>query len=106
MSHITQPLVRTDAVYVVFTSIPNTLDAARVGYRLATAMGAPLKLVHFRTVPFGVSVDHPTGVSPIETHQFIEQLRSEGIEARARVYLCRNARGAIPMALKRRSIVV
>lgn len=100
------PLVRTDAVHVVFTSIDDTLAAARVGHRIATAMGVPLKVVHFRTVPCGMSVEHPAGVSPIETDQFVEQLRNEGIEARARVYLCRHERRAIPMAFKRRSIVV
>jgi hypothetical protein len=100
------PLVRTDAVYVVFTSADETFAAARVGSRLATAMGVPLKLVHFRTVPYGMSVDRRAGVSPIEADQFIEQLRSEGIEARTRVYLCRHERHAIPMAFKRRSIVV
>jgi len=119
MSHIVQraplaiqqaesavPLVRTDAVHVVFTSIEDTLAAARVGHRLATAMGVPLRLVHFRSVPYGMSVDHPPGISPIETDQFIEQLRSDGIDARARVYLCRHERRAIAMAFKRRSIVV
>jgi len=119
MSHIVQwaplanpqaesaaPLVRTDAVHVVFTSIEDTLAAARVGHRLAVAMGVPMRLVHFRSVPYGMSVDHPAGLSPIETEQFIEQLRSAGIEARGRVYLCRHARQAIPLALKRRSIVV
>lgn len=100
------PLVRTDAVYVLFTSIDDTLAAARVGHRIATAMGVPLKLVHFRTVPYGVSVDHPSGVSPVETDQFIAQLRREGIDARATVYLCRHQRQAIPMAFKRRSMVV
>lgn len=100
------PLVRTDAVHVVFTSIEDTLAAARVGHRLATAMGVPLRLVHFRSVPYGMAVDHPAGISPIETDQFIERLRSDGIEARARVYLCRHERRAIPMAFKRRSIVV
>jgi len=100
------PLVRTDAVHVVFTSIDDTLAAARVGHRIATAMGVPLKVVHFRTVPYGLSVEHPAGVSPIETDQFIEQLRHEGIDARARVYLCRHERRAIPMAFKCRSIVV
>ena len=100
------PLVRTDAVHVVFTSVEDTLAAARVGHRIAAAMGIPLKLLHFRTVPYGIPVDHPAGVSPIETEQFIEQLRREGIDASARVYLCRHERRAIPMAFKKRSLVV
>ncbi len=92
-------------MHVVFT-FDDTLAAVRVGHRLATAMSVPLRLVHFRSVPYGMSMDHPTGVSPIETEQFIEQLRTEGIEARARVYLCRHERRATPMAFKRRSLVV
>jgi hypothetical protein len=100
------PLVRTDAVHVVFTSFEDTLAAARVGHQLAGVMGVPLRLVHFRTVPYVMAVDDPAGISPIETDLFIEQLRSEGIEARARVYLCRHERRAIPMAFKRHSMIV
>jgi hypothetical protein len=99
-------LIRTDAIHLVFTSVDDTLAAARVAGRIAAAMHVPLKLVHFRTVPYGTAVDRPAGVSPIETDAFIERLRDEGIEARARVYLCRHERRAFPMAFKRRSIVV
>ena len=100
------PLVRTDAVHVVFTSYEETLAAARVGHRIAMAMSVPLKVVHFRSVPYGMAVDHPAGLSPLETDGFIQHLRHEGIEAHARVYLCRHERRAIPMAFKRRSIVI
>jgi len=100
------PVVRTDAVHVVFTSVDDTLAAVRVAAGIARAMGAPLKVVHFRVVPHPMAVDAPFGVSPIETDEFRERVRAEGVEARVRVYLCRHERRAIPMAFKRRSIVV
>lgn len=100
------PAIRTDAVHVVFTTLNDTLAALRVGADMAKAMGVPLKLVHFRTIPYALSVDRPVGVSPIETEDFLDRVRADGIELRARVYLCRHERRAIPLAFKRRSIVV
>ena len=104
--HSIAPPVRTDAVHVVFTSLDETMAAVRVADGLAKAMTVPLKLVHFRTVPYAMSVDRPVGISPIETDAFLERVRAEGIELRARVYLCRHERRAIPMAFRCRSLVV
>ena len=104
--HSIVPLVRTDAVHVVYTALDETMVAVRVADGLAKAMAVPVTLVHFRTVPYALSVDRPVGISPIATDAFLERVRAEGIELRARVYLCRHERSAIPMAFKRRSIVV
>ena len=100
------PLIHTDAVHVVFTSVDDTLAAVRVAARLSKAMAAPLKLVHFRPVPYALPVDGPIGMSPIETDRFMERVRAEDIDVRVRVFLCRSARRAIPMAFRRGSIVV
>jgi hypothetical protein len=102
----TSPGVRTDAVYVVFTSIEETLAAARVASQLARAMAVPLTVIHFRTVPYGLSVDRPDGLSPVETDSFVDRLQAEGLEMRVRVYLCRSPRRAIPMAFKKHSLIV
>jgi hypothetical protein len=69
-------------------------------------MGVPVTVVHFRTVPFALPVDEPTGVSPAETEAFLERLRAEGVNARVRVYLCRDERRAIPFAFKPHSLIV
>ena len=80
------PSIRTDAVYVVFTSIDETLAAVRVAHDFASAMDVPLTLIHFRTVPYPLAVDAPSGVSPVETDAFAERLRAEGIDIRVHVY--------------------
>src|SRR4030088_2778467 len=93
-------------VYVVFTSIDDTLAAAHVASDLARAMAAPLTVIHFRTVPYALSVDKPDGLSPVETDGFVKRLRAEGLDIRIRVYLCRSPRRAIPLAFKKGSLVV
>jgi hypothetical protein len=100
------PAVRTDAVHVVFTGIEETLAALRAGSVLGRAMSAPLRLIHFRAVPYPLSVHAPTGLSPVETDAFIGRVRAEGIDVRARVYLCRDERRVMPMAFKRHSFIV
>src|SRR5262245_13262720 len=90
------PDVCTDAIHIVFTTIDETLAAARVAAALGKAMRAPLTLIHFRKVPYPLSVDAPAGLSPVETESFMQQLRGEEIDARLRVYLCRNERRVIP----------
>jgi hypothetical protein len=100
------PAVRTDAVYVVYTSIDDTLAALRVAGDFARALGVPVTLIHFRTVPYVLSVDEPAGVSPLETDAFVTRLRAEGLDTRVRVYLCRDRRRAIPLTFKPHSLIV
>jgi hypothetical protein len=98
--------IRTETVYVVFTSIDETLSAVRVAQPLAGAMGVPLTVVHFRAVPFALPVTEPTGVSPAETETFIARLRAEDVDARVRVYLCRDEQRTMPYAFRPHSLIV
>jgi hypothetical protein len=98
--------VRTDAVYVVFTSIEDTLAAVKVAHSLATTMGASLTIVHFWMVPPQLPVDAPTGISPAESEAFLARLRAEGVDAEVRICLCRSDQRAIAQAFKPRSLVV
>ena len=98
--------VRTDAVYVVFTSIDDTLAAVKVAHSLATTMGASLTIVHFWMVPPQLPVDAPTGISPAESEAFLARLRAEGVDAEVRICLCRSDQRAIAQAFKPRSLVV
>jgi hypothetical protein len=100
------PLIRTDSIYIVFTTIEETFAAVRVAAELGKAMAVPLTLIHFRTVPYPLSVEAPAGLSPVETDAFVQQLRAEGIEVRVRVYLCRNERRVIPFAFKHHCLIV
>jgi hypothetical protein len=98
--------LRTNAVYVVYTSIDETIAALRIAGGFAVALEVPLILVHYRPVPYPLAVDRPTGISPIHSEEFLERLRVEEIDVVSRVYLCRDDRRAIGSALKRPSLVV
>jgi hypothetical protein len=98
--------IRTNAVYVVYTAIDETLAALRIAGGFATALSAPLVLVHYRTVPYPLPVDSPAGISPIQSEEFLERLGVERLEVQSRVYLCRNDRRAIARGLTSPSLVV
>jgi hypothetical protein len=100
------PTIRTDAVYVIYTSIEGTLAAVRVASDFGQALGVPVTLIHFRTVPYALPVDAPCGISPVETDAFLERLRAEGLDIRVNVYLCRDEHDAIPLALRPHSLIV
>jgi hypothetical protein len=100
------PPIRSDAVYVLFTTIDATLAAARIGHDFATALSVPLKLVHVRTVPYPLSVDAPAGLSPLQTEAFLERLGAAGVDAEIRVVLCRDERRALPTAVPAHSLIV
>jgi hypothetical protein len=100
------PAIRTDAVYVVYTSTDDTIAAARVASDFAKALHVPVTLIHFRTVPFALPVDAPTGVSPVETDEFRSRLQSEALDIHVRVHLCRDVRRAVPLAFKPHSLIV
>jgi len=100
------PSIRTDAVYVVYTTLKETLAAVRVAHEFADAVGVPVTVVHFRTVPYAVPVETPGGISPIETDGFIARLRAEGLDVRLRVYLCRDERRALPFVFTSHSLIV
>lgn len=101
-----KPGIRTDTVYVVYTTLEDTLAAARVAGDFAKALEVPVTIIHFRPVPFPLPVDEPTGMSPVETEEFLTCLQAEGLDVRVRVCLCRDARQAIPSAFQSHSLVV
>ena len=100
------PPIRTDAVYVVYTSIDDTLAAVRVASDFAKPLGVPVTLIQIRTVPYSLPVDEPGGQSPVETDAFIARLRAEDLDIRVRVCLCRDERQAIPLAFTPHSLIV
>ena len=100
------PSIRTDHVYVVFTTVEETLAAVRVADEFARALHVPLTVVHFRTVPYPLTQERPTGVSPVEAEEFVGHIRLNGFNLRSRVFLCRDERQALPTAFKAHSLVV
>jgi hypothetical protein len=45
-------------------------------------------------------------VAAIDHDAFKERLRKQGVDARVRIYLCRNRASVIPMAFRSRSLIV
>jgi len=99
------PTIDTDTVYVVFTTVAETLAAVRVAAEFAKALDVPLTIVHIRTVPYATPIEAPGGIYPIETEGFVARLRREGLDVRLRVYLCRDDRRAIPFVFKPHSLI-
>jgi hypothetical protein len=102
----TRAVVQIDQVYVLFTSIDETIRAVEVACRLATALHGGVTVLHFRPVDFGAPVDSPGGVSPAESEAFRRRLEAIDCPATVRVCLCRNARTALPAVLRERALVV
>jgi hypothetical protein len=97
---------RAADLYVVFTSVDETLAAAEVASGLAKALTTPLRLIHFQGVPYPLATDAPSDRSPAEMGAFVEKLRATGVDVSVRVYLCRDPRRAIPSAFTRHSLIV
>ena len=98
--------IRTDEIYVLFTSLDETLAAVRVAKRLAAALGSGVTLVHLRAVPWGAPVEAPGGRSPLEADTVVDRLAEEDAGVHVQVYLCRDARRAVSSAFKGRSLIV
>jgi hypothetical protein len=100
------PSIRTDAIYVVHTSVVETLGAVRVAGNFAKALGVPVTVVHIRAIPYALPIDEPCGISPVATDEFVGCLRAEAPDVRVRTFLCRDRRTAIPAAFKPHSLIV
>jgi hypothetical protein len=93
-------------VYVVFTDPEETLGAVRVASQLASAIRSGVTVIHFRSIGFGAPLDHPAGVSPVETGAFKARLAAEDCDACVRVCLCRDPHRAIQSVIDRHSLIV
>ena len=102
--HTRAAAVRTDSIHIVFTTVEQTLAAARVAATLGQSMGVPVTLVQFRR-PALFAAPSATALEA-DTDAFVERLRAEGIDVRLRVYVCRSCVRAIPAAFKRHSVIV
>ena len=100
------PGIRTDAVYVVYTSIEDTFAAIKAADGFAKPLGLPVTVVHLKTVPYAVALDTPDGISPIQTDEFRARLQAANLNVQLSVYLCRDERQAIATAFRAHSLVV
>jgi len=100
------PTISTTAVYVVYTTVDETLAAIRVAVDFAEVLRVPVTVVHVRTVPYTLPVDTPPGISPLATAAFAERLRREGLNVGLGVYQCRDERQAMSSAFAPHSLIV
>jgi hypothetical protein len=100
------PAVRTDTIYVLFTTVEDTPAAVRVADEFAGSLGAPITIVHFRAVPYALAVEEADGISPIETEAFANRLRAAGRNIKLLVYLCRDELRTVTSAFKPHSLIV
>lgn len=98
--------LHTDAIYVVFTTVDETLAAARAAHALGQAMAAPLTLIVLRPSARPLSMKSLTEPTSLEVEALAANLNAEGIDVRVRSYIYRDEQRAIPMAFKRRSLIV
>lgn len=96
----------TGTVYVVFTSIEETLLAVRVAAGFANALGLPVTVVHFQLVPYPLPMDHPADRSPIESEEFRSGVKNLDLDLQLRTYVCRSDREAIPRAFRAHSLIL
>jgi hypothetical protein len=96
----------TGTVYVVFTSIEETLLAAGVAAGFANPLGLPVTVVHFQIVPYPLPVDGTAGCSPIESDEFRTRVASLDLHVQLRTYRCRRERDAMPRAFYAPSLIV
>jgi hypothetical protein len=106
MGEIIPPTRAPQEVYVLFTGFTETLSAVRVASQLASATGGGVTVVHFRPIGFLMPLDHPSGLSPVETDAFKAGLAAEECDASVRVCLCRDPRQAIRSVVDPQSLVV
>lgn len=93
-------------IYVLFTGFAETLRAVMVASQLASATRGGVTVIHFRPIGFLMPLDHPSGLSPVETDAFKARLAAENCGARVRVCLCRDPRVAIRSVIDRDSLIV
>ncbi len=79
-------------IYVLFTGFAETLSARQGGQPTGERAGGGVTVIHFRPIGFLMPLDHPSGLSPVETDAFKARLAAEDCDARVRVCLCRDPR--------------
>src|SRR5262245_23332566 len=93
-----QAAVHARTIYVVQTSVDETLAAVPVALELAARLQVPVTVVDFRTPSAGAPLDALDGIRPGAIDPHIDRFRARGLDVRLRVYLCMHERQAFPLA--------
>jgi hypothetical protein len=100
------PVVRTDAVNVVFTTPADTLAAARVAQRMAQAMGCGVRLVHFHICPTRLTGDEPSVLAREDLEAIAARIQAEVGTLATFLYVGSLERQVLPFAFRPHSLVV
>jgi len=103
------PITGTEArlnIDVIFTSTRETLAALRRASHLANRLNAGITLVVPQAVPYPLPIESPPVLIEFNERRFSALATQCGVEATARIYLCRDPWEALQTALKPQSLVV
>jgi hypothetical protein len=94
------------AIDVAFTSDRETVAALRHAAKLASGLGARLRIVAPQVVPWAAELDHPP-VSPAFTSAKMLRLAAEaGVEADVHVVMCRDRVEGLESVLGTNAVVI
>jgi hypothetical protein len=88
-------------VFVLFTSLKQTLKALEKAIQLAQPLHKEIEILVVQTVPYPLPLDEPPVSNDFLLRQLTEAAKSFSTEIRISVYLCRNPIEALERTLNR-----
>ena len=93
-------------VFVLFTTVPETLHALRTAADLASDPNARIEVLVPEIVPYPLPLDRPAVDRKFLENRYQKVLQQEGIRTGIRICLCREPRVALTSSLKSGSVIV
>ena len=93
-------------ISVVFTSVDSTLSALRAAGTLASSLGARITLLVPQVVPHPLPLENPPVSAQFNEARFRVIVSRSPVQARVRIYLCRDRTQALKSVLNPGSIVI
>jgi hypothetical protein len=93
-------------VFVVFTSINQTLHALEKACQLAEPLGRGIEVLAVQTVPFALSLDDPSVPFEFLVRQLEEMATQFPVHIKISAYLCRDLFETLKRVLNRDCLVV
>lgn len=91
---------------VLFTNVPDTLEALRQAACLAAGLDVSLRVLVTQVVPYPLPIDQPSVAPEFHMRHFHAICQQAPVQLRIDVRLCRDARRCIHDALSPNSLVV
>jgi hypothetical protein len=103
---IAPPPVQPLDVNVIFTSGKATVAAMREAAKLASDLGAHVRVLAPQVISFAVDLEHPPVNTDFLAERYREIAAEAGVEASVQIVLCRDALDALRMILRPNSLVI